>query len=62
MKIGQKVRRVPLSLTQTADNGKQEHRPMTGKVVYIHPEGRYHMVAFEMRGGIVRECFGGTDD
>lgn len=39
MKIGQKVRRVPLSLTQTADNGKQEHRPMTGKVVYIHPEG-----------------------
>lgn len=62
MKIGQKVRRVPLSLTQTADNGKQEHRPMTGKVVYIHPEGRYHMVAFEMRGGIVRECFGGTDN
>lgn len=62
MKIGQKARRVPLSLTQTADNGKQEHRPMTGKVVYIHPEGRYHMVAFEMRGGIVRECFGGTDD
>lgn len=62
MKIGQKVRRVPLSLTQTADNGKQEHRPMTGKVVYIHPEGRYHMVTFEMRGGIVRECFGGTDD
>lgn len=62
MKIGQKVRRVPLSLTQTADNGKQEHRPMTGKVVYIHPQGRYHMVAFEMRGGIVRECFGRTDD
>lgn len=62
MKIGQKVRRVPLSLTQTADSGKQEHRPMTGKVVYIHPEGRYHMVAFEMRGGIVRECFGGTDN
>lgn len=53
---------MPLSLTQTADNGKQEHRPMTGKVVYIHPEGRYHMVTFEMRGGIGRECFGGTDD
>ena len=62
MKIGQKVRRVPLSLTQTADNGRQEHRPMTGPVVYIHSQGRYHMVAFEMRGGIVRECFEGTDD
>lgn len=48
MKIGQKVRRVPLSLTQTADNGKQEHRPMTGKVVYIHPQGRYHLVEFEV--------------
>ena len=62
MKIGQKVRRVPLSLTQTADNGKQEHRPMTGKVLYIHPEGRYHLVAFETRGGVVRECFSGADD
>lgn len=62
MKIGQKVRRVPTGLTQMAESGKQEHRPMTGKVVYIHPEGRYHMVAREMRGGIVRECFGGTDD
>lgn len=62
MKIGQKVRRVPLNLTQTADNGKQERRPMTGKVVYIHPEGRYHLVEFEVWGGTVRECFDGTSD
>lgn len=62
MKIGQKVRRMPLSLTQTADNGKQEHRPMTGKVVYIHPQGRYHIVEFEVCGGTVRECFDGTSD
>lgn len=47
MKIGQKVRRVPLSLTQMAESGKQEHRPMTGKVTYIHPRGRYHLVEFE---------------
>lgn len=62
MKIGQKVRRMPLSLTQTVDNGKQEHRPMTGKVVYIHPQGRYHIVEFEVCGGTVRECFDGTSD
>lgn len=62
MKIGQKVRRVPLSLTQTTDSGKQEHRPMTGKVVYIHPQGRYHIVEFEVCGGTVRECFDGTSD
>lgn len=62
MRIGQKVRRVPLSLTQTTDSGKQEHRPMTGKVVYIHPQGRYHIVEFEVCGGTVRECFDGTSD
>lgn len=62
MKIGQKVRRVPLSLTQTTDSGKQEHPPMTDKVVYIHPEGRYHLVEFEVWGGTVRECFDGTSD
>ena len=54
MKIGQKVRRVPTGLTQMAESGKQEHRPMTGKVVYIHPEGRYHLVEFETWGGTVR--------
>lgn len=62
MKIGQKVRRVPLSLTQTTDSGKQEHRPMTGKVVYIHPRKRYHLVEFETWGGTVRECFQGVAD
>lgn len=62
MKIGQKVRRVPTGLTQMAESGKQEHRPMTGKVVYIHPEGRYHLVEFETWGGTVRECFQGVAD
>lgn len=62
MKIGQKVRRVPTGLTQAADSGKQEHRPMTGKVTYIHPKGRYHLVEFETWGGIIRECFQGVAD
>ena len=52
MKIGQKVRRVPTGLTQMAESGKQEHRPMTGKVTYIHPRGRYHLV--ELRPGAER--------
>jgi hypothetical protein len=62
MKIGQKVRRVPTGLTQMAESGKQEHRPMTGKVTYIHPRGRYHLVEFETWGGTVRECFQGVAD
>ena len=47
MKLGQKVRRTPLSLFQEMNDGKQGRRPMIGKVVYIHPEGRYHLVEFE---------------
>ena len=45
-----------------AESGKQEHRPMTGKVTYIHPRGRYHLVEFETWGGTVRECFQGVAD
>lgn len=62
LKVGQKVMRTPALLTQAGEGNKEVHRPMTGKVVYVHPEGRYHMVAFETRGGIVRECFDGADD
>ena len=62
MKLGQKVRRTPLSLFQEMKDGKQGRRPMIGKVVYIHPEGRYHLVEFEVWGGTVRECFAGVAD
>ena len=54
MKLGQKVRRTPLSLFQEMKDGKQGRWPMIGKVVYIHPEGRYHLVEFEVWGGTVR--------
>lgn len=31
-------------------------------VVYIHPQGRYHTVEFELPGGKVRESFLGVGD
>lgn len=62
MKLGQKVQRTPLSLFQEMKDGKQGRRPMIGKVVYIHPEGRYHLVEFEVWGGTVRGCFAGVAD
>lgn len=30
---------------------------MRGRVVYVHPAGRFHVVEFETRGGVIRECF-----
>ncbi len=33
---------------------------MRGKVVYVHPAGRFHVVEFETRGGVIRECFRGA--
>lgn len=33
---------------------------MSGKVVYVHPAGRFHVVEFKTRGGMIRECFWGA--
>lgn len=35
--------------------------PMRGKVVYVHPKGRYHTVEFMTAGGPVRESFQGVE-
>jgi hypothetical protein len=44
------------------EEGERSHatRPMEGTVVYIHPHGFYHTVAFQLRGGVVKESFSGT--
>lgn len=63
MKIGQKVTRVPETFYDTdITQRKGEKRPLSGKVVYIHPQGRYHTVEFKTTGGIIRESFAGVAD
>lgn len=63
MKIGQKVVRIPETFYLGDLKGHQaEKRAISGRVAYIHPEGRYHMVEFETLGGIIRECFSGVSD
>ena len=63
MKIGQKVLRVPETFFDSdPKEGKASRHPLTGTVVYIHPQGRYHVVEFETRGGPVREAFLGVAD
>lgn len=66
MKIGDRVQRVPETFGETEEI-RDRHRKKTsrkraydGTVVYIHPLRRFHVVAFETRGGIIRESFAGV--
>lgn len=59
MKIGDKVQRRPVTFgSLEGENGLRQ--AFTGRVVYIHPKGRYHMVGFTVRSGRIRECFLGS--
>lgn len=61
MELGEKVVRTPITFTDPVkEKGGERYVPMTGKVVYIHPEGRYHTAEFELPGGKIRENFHGT--
>lgn len=62
MKLGQKVMRVPETFIDTGEDKKKTKRPIVGRVVYIHPQGRYHTVEFELGGGTVRESFLGVSE
>lgn len=56
VRMGERVRRIPETLSCAVDKSA---RPMEGKVVYIHPKGRFHTVEFQTMGGPVRESFMG---
>ena len=53
MHLGQKVVCLPVTLADQLAPAKSAKKPQTGKIIYIHPSGRWIMVAF----GLVRECF-----
>ena len=57
VQLGERVRRIPGTLSCAVDKSA---RPMEGKVVYIHPKGRFHTVEFQTMGGPVRESFLGV--
>ena len=61
MKLGEKVVRMPETFR---DYGEESRTPraVAGRVTYIHPKGRFHMVEFETPGGALRECFLGVWD
>ena len=61
MKLGEKVVRMPETFR---DYGEESRTPraVAGRLTYIHPKGRFHMVEFETPGGALRECFLGVGD
>ena len=62
MKVGDKVSRCPETFGRERPLwGKSDRITLAGCVVYIHPKGRFHVVAFPMPRGIeLRESFIGT--
>ena len=66
LRLKETVTRTPLTIEAIVDGGKGRpiklaHRPMRGRVIYIHPRGRFHVVAFPLPGGDVREAFLGVN-
>ena len=54
MRVGDKVLRCPETFFERENDGKSPKRPIKGVVVYVHPQGRYHTVEFDLLGGKVR--------
>ena len=60
MKVGDKVTRTPVTINPKEQGDRGFRKAMSGRVVYIHPKGRYHTVEFQLRGGTFRESFKGV--
>lgn len=60
--VGQLVTRTPDTIQVWVDTPKPHlaTRPMRGRVCYIHPKGRFHVVEFNTFGGAIRESFSGA--
>ena len=62
LQIGEYVEREPVSFPAPFVAGSTNQREMmVGRVCYIHPLGRFHVVEFQGRSGSVREAFLGVE-
>ncbi len=66
MKVGDTVRKsISVSTTSgtTGDRTLEETVVREGKVVYVHPKGRFYTAEFTFRDGTIRESYrDGEDD
>ena len=58
LRVGEIVIRKPMTLCD-ADGSKPQ--AMRGRVIYIHPKGRFHVVEFGEGQYAIRESFMGVD-
>ena len=61
LEIGLEVVRTPQTIFEEEAPGKAIRRPMRGRVTSVHPRGRFHVVAFEVRGKTIKETFQGVE-
>ena len=62
LQLGEYVEREPVSFQAPFVAGSTNQREMmVGRVCYIHPLGRFHVVEFQGRSGSVREAFLGVE-
>lgn len=61
MQVGDKITALPQTLYfNLHDKSPKELRPMTGRVCYIHPRGRFFVLEFQFPGGVlIRKTFEG---
>lgn len=62
VKLGAKITFKPSGFSDQTSvkdpaTGKPCSREVTGKVVYVHPQGRYYTVEAELDGRTIRESF-----
>ena len=59
LKVGDIVRGAPETIDDLDKLPNARNKMQSCRVTYVHPAGRYHVVAFQTRGGEVREAFRG---
>lgn len=62
VKVGQRVVRKPVTLWDYDDRARRTSIQLRGVVVYVHPRGRYHTVAFDTPRGKICESFPGAGE
>ncbi len=60
LKVGDIVRRAPETFDDLDKLPNARNKMQSCRVVWVHPSGRYHIVAFQTRGGKIREAFRGV--
>lgn len=60
MRVGDVVERRVRNLELTREEADGGGKRLRGRVVYVHPLGRFHTVEFTLPGGTFRESFRGT--